>query len=164
MNIFVTSPDPKESAIALDDRRLIKMCLESCQIMSTVMHSYGAKGPYKPTHANHPCTKWAGINNKNFDWLRLHAACLCEEYNKRFKKHHACYNYVILEFTEFLFHSNKLPRSYNMTEFVNCTPFKHIKDVHEAYRQCLLDKWQKDKRFPKWTGRPVPEWAGTITA
>lgn len=164
MNIFATSQDPKESALALDDKRLIKMCLESCQIMSTVMHQYGVEGPYKPTHKNHPCTIWAGMNSANFNWLREHAACLCEEYRYRFKKQHACYGLILIDFTEFWCDANKLPRAWHRTEFVNCTPFKHIKDVHKAYKECLLDKWRNDKRFPKWTNRDMPYWAGTITA
>ena len=34
----------------------------------------------------------------------------------------------------------------------NCTTFKHLTDVHEAYRLYLEDKWAKDKRKPTWYG------------
>ncbi|AXN53721.1 hypothetical protein SPS_10 [Sphingomonas phage Scott] len=35
MNIFMTSPDPKACALVMDDRRLIKMVLETAQLLST---------------------------------------------------------------------------------------------------------------------------------
>lgn len=34
MNIFITDPAPTVSAIALDNRRLVKMVLETAQLLS----------------------------------------------------------------------------------------------------------------------------------
>src|SRR4029077_5191734 len=45
MNIFATSPDPIRSAQALDDFRLNKMIVESCQILSAALHITGRGTP-----------------------------------------------------------------------------------------------------------------------
>ena len=37
------------------------------------------------------------------------------------------------------------------------TNHKHITNIYEAYRLCLVEKWKNDKVAPKWTKRPVPE-------
>ena len=36
MNIFVTSPDPQTSAIVLPDKYIVKMPVETCQMISLV--------------------------------------------------------------------------------------------------------------------------------
>ena len=36
MNIFVTSPDPIESAQVLPDKHIVKMPLEACQMLAVV--------------------------------------------------------------------------------------------------------------------------------
>ena len=36
MNIFVTSPDPVESAQVLPDKHIVKMPLETCQMLAVV--------------------------------------------------------------------------------------------------------------------------------
>ena len=39
MNIFVTSPDPVESAQVLSDKHIVKMPLETCQMLAVVIQS-----------------------------------------------------------------------------------------------------------------------------
>ena len=69
MNIFVTDPSPTQSAQSLPDRHVVKMPLETCQMLSIVCsdkwgHGYGeihkSDGtPYKTEKGafrNHPCT------------------------------------------------------------------------------------------------------------
>lgn len=51
MNIFVTNTKQKEAVKDLDNKRLVKMVLETAQILSTNLPSHLA--PYKPTHASH---------------------------------------------------------------------------------------------------------------
>jgi len=65
MNIFVTDPSFYKSAIALDDRRLIKMILETAQLLSGAVRLKSVFVPsilYKLTHENHPCAIWAREN------------------------------------------------------------------------------------------------------
>lgn len=104
MNIFLLSKNPRDAAIWQHDRHVVKMILESTQMLCTVIqdrHSdfmtkwshiiREAENPadlYKPTHRNHPCTLWAGDAPENFEWLLNHAFDLCDEYRFRFGKTH----------------------------------------------------------------------------
>lgn len=89
MNIFATSPDPVESAMALDDRRLVKMILETAQLLSSaVLHKRAIKGLYKPTHKNHPCGIWARKSRQNFEWLVAHGLAMSEIYAQAFGRSH----------------------------------------------------------------------------
>lgn len=148
MNIFATDPCPIASAKALDDKRVVKMTLESCQILNTTLITLGATGiGYKPTHKNHPCVLWAGKSLGNYIWLHDHLEALLNEYTSRYGKIHKCSEHLdglvepilILPFP-----------TTKQTPFVNCTDFKHITDVHEAYKECLRTKWANDIRVPTW--------------
>lgn len=155
MNIFVSDFDPMEAAVALDDKRVIKMILESAQLLSTAMSLVGLNGPYRITHKNHPCSIWVRTNDSNFLWLTEHFFYLCEEYEYRFNKVHKCAQYYNL----FNKSSTFFDISDRMTNFPNCTEFKDIKETTRAYRAALNKKWQNDKREPKWTKRKPPMWA-----
>lgn len=139
MNIFVSSPCPVESAKYLDNRRIIKMTLESMQLLSTAINYYGGTGPYKTTHKDHPCTKWVIESRSNAEWLVKHFKALCEEYTKRYNKTHKCESYI----ESIVSQLNLIPDN-GLISFVNCTNFKDIANVHEAYRVALNDKWEKD--------------------
>lgn len=97
MNIFVTSLCPTKSAQVLPDKHIVKMPLETCQMLSIVAsdkwgHGYGtlpkADGtPYatqKGAFRNHPCTKWASESEENARWLLVHGFALCQEYAARY--------------------------------------------------------------------------------
>lgn len=156
MNIFVTDRNPIISAEALDDKRVIKMILESAQIMSTVMHLREAKNAfmvYKPTHKGHPCTIWTNENRKNYEWLLNHFVALSREYTKRFNKIHK--SFMLLE--ELASGRHLLPDT-ELSPFTNATKFKNESDVIVAYRMALVDKWLNDKRPPTWTNSKAPQW------
>ena len=100
MNIFVTDPDPIASAQVLPDKHIVKMPLETCQMLSIVGSSKWGHGfgslpkkdgtPYateKGAFRNHPCTVWA---QTNFLWLIDHGLALCAEYRHRYNKVHSC--------------------------------------------------------------------------
>ncbi len=161
MNIFVTNAATYLAVRDLDDKRLVKMVLETCQILSTVMTLRGAEGPYKPTHKNHPCTIWAN-DPVNFHWLVVYFLYICQEYTYRFNKVHACFRFINLfkDYSDELFKIEVIVDG--PMEFVNCTKFKDEADTVLAYRLALVDKWANDKRPPKWTKRKKPEWAENI--
>ena len=82
MNIFVTDPDPIKSAQVLPDKHIVKMPLETCQMLSIVASKKWGHGigelpkldgtPYKTDKGafrNHPCTIWA---QQNWSWLIRH--------------------------------------------------------------------------------------------
>lgn len=156
MNIFVTSDDPYECARNLDDKRVIKMILESAQMLSTAMHELGIPGaPYKKTHVNHPCSVWARQSRRNYFWLLEHMQGLCMEYKHRYNKTHKCANFIHTFFNARL----DVP-SGDLTPFANCSKFKDI-ETKLAYKLTMISKWTTDeenKRPPKWTNRSQPDW------
>jgi len=90
VNIFYLDHDPAVAAMYQHDKHVVKMCLETAQILCTVQHRYGRTAPYKPTHANHPSVLWAGDCVLNYRWLVKHGEALCAEYAHRYGKEHAC--------------------------------------------------------------------------
>ena len=108
MNIFVTDPSPTISARHLPDKHVVKMPLETCQMLSIVCsdkwgHNYGdlhrldgqAYKTDKGAFRNHPCTIWANSCLKNTWWLLAHGLALCDEYEHRYGKSHSCKNTLI---------------------------------------------------------------------
>lgn len=80
-----------KSAESLDNMRVVKMILESCQLLSTALHVNGVQGTkYKPTHINHPSTKWVSESSANFESLIIHTRSMLTEYSLRFGKIHKC--------------------------------------------------------------------------
>lgn len=155
MNIFVTSNCPQLSAQYLDDKRVIKMILESAQMLSTTINYYGGDGPYKSTHQNHPCSIWARQSQGNYMWLLLHFEFLCDEYRKRYGDHkkHKSESYLQKFYDGLL-----LVPEGDLTPFANCAAhsglglsFKHL-PVTEAYKTYLTERWKNDKKEPKWYG------------
>ena len=146
MNIFVTNSCPKLSARYLDNKRVIKMALESTQMLCSALNLAGGTTPYKTAHKNHPCSIWARQSRANWLWLYDHAIALCNEYTLRYGKIHKCES--ILNNINTLV--ELLPIG-QLTPFVNCTTHKNISNVFIAYQLELNDKWDKDKISPKWS-------------
>lgn len=156
MNIFATSHCPIKSAQALDDLRLNKMILESCQILSSALWINGIKGPYKLTHKNHPVVKWTSKNYKNYLWVLDHFISLLRERKFRTGKDHACEAHLY----ELMSNRSKIPVKSDIREpFVNCSLNKDHMNTIKAYRDTLEAKWLLDKQQPKWTKRGAPEWS-----
>lgn len=144
MNIFVTDSSPIQSAINLDDKRVIKMILESAQMLSTTMNLVGLSGPYRTTHSNHPCTIWVRYNQSNYKWLIDHFKALCSEYTRRYNKTHKCEQYTNLFESVIPY----LPKG-ELSPFINCTDYKDL-EVIIAYNHYMKKKWKEDKRTPSW--------------
>jgi len=61
MNLFVPSPEIRPSVEALDDKRVVKMVLETAQLLSTAIRILDPETTlpiYKMTHKNHPVSVW----------------------------------------------------------------------------------------------------------
>ena len=165
MNIFVTDPSPTKSAQVLPDKHIVKMPLETCQMLSIVAsdklgHGFGSLPkldgtPYKTDKGafrNHPCTVWA---QDNWTWLIVHGLALCFEYTLRYGKIHSCQSTI--EHAEKIFP----PQDTDPTHFVFAGPdqFKHDKtiDIFTAYKYYINSKpWVSDNylrlpdRKPNW--------------
>ena len=165
MNIFVTDPDPAKSAQSLPDKHVVKMPLESCQMLAIVAstkwgHGFGKLPkldgtPYltdKGAFRGHPCTIWA---QENYRWLISHGLALCYEYTHRYGKIHSCQN--TLEHADKIF-----PQSHGeVTPFARAMPdeFKYDTsiDTITAYKRYIASKpWASSNylrdpsRKPNW--------------
>jgi hypothetical protein len=153
MNIFVTSLCPTESAKFLDDKRKIKMALESTQMLATALNVHGIETGYKTAHLNHPCSIWARQSKQNWVWLWEHAVALCSEYKRIYGKDHACVKMLY----SMIGNEDVLP-NIGLLPFSNCARSKEkgidyttLNDVHLAYKLYLNDRWDQDKRQPTWS-------------
>jgi hypothetical protein len=91
MNIFMLDYDPTVCAQMHSDKHVVKMILESAQMICTTHHLHPAKHinyeiPYRKTHENHPCTKWVRESVSNYNWLLSLIRELNHEYRKRYNK------------------------------------------------------------------------------
>lgn len=146
MNIFILDINPVLAAQYQCDKHVVKMVLESAQILSTING-----GPYKPTHANHPCVAWARENSGNYAWLALHAIALCHEYTTRYGKRHKCEDII----ADLLCIPFSIPREYR-TPFIQCMPEQYRgDDAVKAYRRYYVSEKAK---FARWTNRNIPQW------
>ena len=106
MNIFVTNDCPVQSARNLPDKHIVKMPLETCQMLAIIYSDwyygvgklYKQDGtPYRTAHGafrSHPCTIWAAANQYNLAWLIMHGLALCNEYTARYDKVHTCQDVI----------------------------------------------------------------------
>jgi|EP01047_Picozoa_sp_COSAG01_P022799 hypothetical protein len=90
MNIFYLDSDPVKAAQIQYNKHVVKMILESAQMLCTAHHHYdnGHNVPYKKAHYNHPSTIWCRQNVKQYKWLYDHMIALGNEYTKRYNKKH----------------------------------------------------------------------------
>ncbi|MDW3094228.1 MAG: pyrimidine dimer DNA glycosylase/endonuclease V [Gammaproteobacteria bacterium] len=156
MNIFVLDTNINKCAKYHCDQHVIKMILESVQIMCTALNKKGFTTPYKSTHVKHPCVLWVEESYDNFLWLSKLAVSLNEEYKFRYKK---TKNHSSIE----VLNKIKLNKfeSIGLTEFAQAMPeqFKVQGDAVSAYRNFYLGEKMK---FAKWTRRKPPFWVKDI--
>ncbi len=155
MNIFVTSSCPIESATFLDDKRCIKMCLESAQLLSTALRVNGYKGDdvYKIAHLNHPSSVWCRTTQGNYKWLLEHFRALCDEYTRRTGKSHASSKLLPIfeQNVSLIPEGERMPFSNNARNLTKGVDFTHETDVTLAYQLYLKSRWLTDVREPKWS-------------
>jgi hypothetical protein len=113
MNIFYIHDNPAIAAQAMTDKHVVKMILESAQLLSTAhraldgqefiqlsksgarLRKWNHPDPhmdatlYKSTHLNHPSGIWVRQSAENYMWLYKHFIALSEEYYQRYGKRHA---------------------------------------------------------------------------
>ena len=90
MNIFYLDKDPITAAVVQYNKHIVKMILESAQMLCAAHHILGNPEdvPYKLAHKNHPCTIWVRENSLHYDWLYEHMMALGDEYTERYGKIH----------------------------------------------------------------------------
>jgi len=90
MNIFYLDKDPIAAAVVQYNKHVVKMILESAQMLCAAHHVLGNPDdvPYKLAHKNHPSTIWVRENSLHYDWLYEHMIALGNEYEYRYGKEH----------------------------------------------------------------------------
>ena len=90
MNIFYLDKCPEKAAKLQYNKHVVKMILESAQMLCAAHHVLGDPNdvPYKLAHKNHPSTIWTRKNANNYKWLFRHMMHLGDEYTKRYGKTH----------------------------------------------------------------------------
>lgn len=85
MQVFVLDKDPVLAARYHCDKHVVKMIVETCQLLCTAHHLHGSEQPpYRKTHVNHPCAIWARESRANYDWLIQLGFALSDEYTLRY--------------------------------------------------------------------------------
>ena len=118
MNIFVLDENPKAAASMMCNKHVVKMILESGQMLCTAHWLAWLSGkngrptlsdfkrvrdaqewlkdfvpeesqpPWKMSHVRHPCTAWTCETMGNYIWLHHHMRGLLDEYTSRYGKVH----------------------------------------------------------------------------
>lgn len=156
MNIFALDIDPVQAAQAHCDAHVVKMILETAQILSAVWHKSGLTTPescYKLTHKSHPCVLWAEKCEANYTWLVELGKALASEYTIRYQKVHKS-QHVLYALADA---PNNLPQK-NLTPFALAMPddIKHKCPI-TAYRNYYCHKRKVMHRF-SYTNRNQPNW------
>jgi len=180
MNIFILDKDPVKAAQLQCDKHIVKMVLESAQMLSTahrVLDGKLTKIPsksgkttvkgwvlpderdqllYKAVHVGHPCTVWTMESNNNYTWHYVHFKALAEEFEYRYGKQHKSW----VDLKDVL---RELPRNIPVHYL---TPFKlamgaapeciNPSDPVGSYRAFYQTK--QDRFSMDWTKRDIPEW------
>lgn len=175
MNIFAIDKDPVRAAQQQCDKHVVKMILESAQLLSTAhrvldgsvvigktktgrkqtQYVLGDKRDdvlYKATHINHPSAVWCRQTKGNYTWLYMHFKALCKEYTARYGRKHLCEEKLLKELVRPPIHIKQ----------EGCTPFSlampeqyKVSDTVESYRKYYKSKvatidmrWKRNK--PEW--------------
>jgi hypothetical protein len=154
MNIFYLDRNPNISAKAMTDKHVVKMILESAQLLSTAHHMLDTnetpKGIYKKTHVNHPSAIWVRESSENYKWLYNHFIALCDEYTERYGRVHKTdleLSYILSNIPKHIPHADFTQPPQAMPDI-----YKHRDSVHayHVYYQAEKLHMSKDKeRFFK---------------
>jgi hypothetical protein len=155
MNYFYVEEDPTSAAQALCDKHVVKMILETAQMLSTahrLLETPQAPFVYKPTHSNHPSTKWLRSSQIAYKHGLQHLCALFDEYRHRYNKTHA---------TERLLpYLSQVPEALPDLPFVEPPQCMYDEcrgsDTVEAYRSYY--RVRRSEIDMRWTKREAPAW------
>ena len=153
MNLFYLSRDPVEAAHMQCDKHVVKMILETAQMLSTAhLELDGNQVAYKATHKNHPSTVWVRSSLPAYRWAFQHLMALGDAYTKRYGKVHK----TIDE------HSDALsvpPRAIPDADFVDPPQCMYDEckrpdtvQAYQVYYNAKADEWAAAGKPMKWYG------------
>ena len=158
MNIFHLHKVPKICAEYHCDRHVVKMILETGQMLSTAYRRHFNEcyfydiDLYKTAYPKHPMTIWVGDSGDNFFWSVQLLDQLLYQYTVRYKKVHKT-----IKISNLLHSKHKLWHTWK-TKFTRpplCMPDEYKSDDYiQSYRNYYIgDK----KRFARYTSVDTPE-------
>lgn len=158
MNIFYLSNNPDECATFHVNKHVVKMILESAQLLSNAHHMLDGdqviKPIYKLTHKNHPSAIWVRSSKAHYSWLWQLLKSLCKEYTHRYEKIHK------VEREELLYILKDPPKNIPDVGWLS-DPTPAMPDQYkvDTALQSYRNYYMGDKRsFAVWKNRPQPTW------
>jgi len=158
MNIFFLYSNPKQAAEAHCDKHVVKMIIETAQLLYSahwMTNSLLPANAYKLAHKNHPSAIWARESLTNYMWLCSLGWWLCKEYQFRYgeTKLHKSEEHIVW----LLNNPPKLP-------FIGMTPIRLAMpdeykqaDPIQAYRTFYIESKLKARNIVKYTKREPPD-------
>jgi hypothetical protein len=182
MNIFYVNSDPEVAARSMVDRHVVKMIIETAQLLSTAHRvidgeeyvgqtQTGRKAKrwrlsgnadaimYAATHINHPSAVWVRENSANYNWLYDHLLALGREYTHRYGRTHLTIDKlkdILKDAPENIEQSRvmtKMPSCMDKQYIVSLDPIINYRNYYNYGKTDLL----------RWSNRPPPQWIdGTV--
>jgi len=154
VNIFFLDNDVRKCAQYHCDKHVVKMILETAQLLCGAHHTtseFTDGVPYKLSHKNHPCSIWVRESLSNYLLLCELGLELCEEYTYRYGKRHK--SQEVIEWCV----TNKINiRDKGLTPPPKAMPDEYkVKSVVESYRNYYRGS---KSNFATWRLREKPEW------
>lgn len=172
MNIFYLDNDPKKAAIYHCDKHVVKMILETAQLLSTAHRVLDGtfiklgnkkhhKHPnpekeealYKATHINHPSAIWVRESVQNYSWAYMLFMYLSDEYEERYNKQHNSWlklRHLLITPPKNLF--NKIPTPIPLAmpdEYKDQDPVVAYRTYYKE-NKAYMAKWEKLANTPSW--------------
>lgn len=177
MNIFFLDRNPYVAAKYHCDKHVIKMILESSQLLSTahrfldgtkveveikgrILKRWIHPDPildavlYQATHINHPCCLWVRQSAANYEWLWILAQELNKEFVRRYGKqvNHASIDLLKKALDKY---PKNLP-DLGLLEPPQCMPPEfQADDFVQGYRNYYVGA---KLDIATWTDTPIPQW------
>jgi hypothetical protein len=155
MNIFFLDWDVNKCAEYHCDKHVVKMILETAQLLCSAHHMTDQptdQVPYKLAHKNHPCSIWTRSSLTNYLYLCELGLALCEEYTYRYEKRHKSQDVI-----EWCLSNRPNIHDVDITTPPLAMPdeYKVYDDVIESYRNYYRGA---KSSFAVWKNREIPEW------
>lgn len=158
MNIFFLDFDVKKCAKFHCDKHVVKMILETAQLLCSAHHVTihdtihdTIHVPYKLSHKNHPCSIWVRESLSNYLYLCELGLALGEEYTYRYGKTHKS-----IEVIKWC-----LTNRPNIKDFGFTTPPLAMPDEYKV--DSVIDSYRNYYKGAKstivsWKNREKPDW------
>jgi hypothetical protein len=154
MNIFFLDLDVNKCAKYHCDKHVVKMILETAQLLCGVHHitpQVTSQVPYKLSHKNHPCAIWTRTSLTNYLYLCELGLALSKEYTNRYGKRHKSQDVI-----EWCLINKPKIQDIGFTDPPKAMPDEYkVSDVVESYRNYYRGAKMD---FAVWKNGDKPDW------